>query len=151
MFLQTVNTSLLSVVQFSHSVMSDPLRPHRLQNTRLPCPSPTPGAFSNSCHPNVSSSVIQFPCLKAFQASGSFPTSQFFPSGDQSIGTSTSVLLMNIQGWFPLRLSGLILQSRRLSRVFSSTTVRKQKFFSSQPYLWSLTSIHNYWKNHSFD
>ena len=79
---------------------------------------------------------------------------QLFKSGGQSIGTSASAsgLPMNTQGWFPLGLTGLIsLQSKGLSGVFSSTTVRKQKFFSSQPYLWSLTSIHNYWKNHSFD
>ena len=96
--------------------------------------------------------VLLLPSI--FPSSGSFPMSQLFTSCGQSIGASpsASVLPMNIQGRFPLGLSGLIsLQSRRLSRVFSSTTVRKQKFFSSQPYLWSLTSIHNYWKNHSFD
>ena len=109
-----------SVSQFSHSVMSDSLRPHGLQHTRLSCPSPTPGACSNSCHPNVSTSVIQFPCLKAFQASGSFPMSQLFAWGGQSIGVSASasVLPMNIQDWFPLEWSGLIsLQSKGLKSL----------------------------------
>ena len=103
-------------VQFSHSV-SDSLWPHGLQNARLPCPSPTPGARSNSCpssqwgHPTISSSVIPFSsCLQSFPASGSFPMSQFFASGGQSIGVpaSASVLPMNIQDWVPLGLTGLI-------------------------------------------
>ena len=134
-----------------HAILANLLSPQT-------CPSLSPGACSNSCPLNqwcyltISSSVTPFSfCFQSLPASGSIPVSQLFTSGGKSIGTSASVLLMNIQGWFPLRLSGLILQSRRLSRVFSSTTVRKQKFFSSQPYLWSLTSIHNYWKNHSFD
>ena len=128
-------------VQFS-SVVSDSLWPHGLQHSRLPCPLPTPRAYSNSCpsswwcHPTISSSVIPFSfCLQSFQASGSFPVSQFFPSGGQSIGTSTSasVLPMNIQDWFPLGLTGLIfLQSKELSRVFSNTTVQKHQFFSTQ-------------------
>ena len=85
-------------VQFSHLVMSNSLRPHGLQHTRLPCPSPTPGALSNSCpssqwcHPTISSSVVPFSCLQSFPASGSFPMSQCFASGDQSIGASASVL-----------------------------------------------------------
>ena len=95
-----------SVHQFCHSVMSDSLQPHGLQHTRLPCPSPTPRACSNSCpsswrcHETISSSVVPFsPCLQSFSASGSFPVSQFFASGGQTIGTSASasVLLMNIQ------------------------------------------------------
>ena len=111
--------------------MSDSLWPHGLQRARLPCPSPTPGAYSNSCpssrwcHPTISSSVVLFSsCLQSFPASGSFQMSQSFASGGQSIGASASasVLPMNIQGWFPLRFTGLIsLQSKRLSRVFSNT------------------------------
>ena len=122
-------------IQFNRSVVSDSLQPHGLQHTRLPCPSPTPRACSNSCplsrwcHPTVSSSVVPFfSCLQYFSASVSFPMSQFFAPGGQSIGASasTSVLLMNIQDWFPLGLTGLIsLQSKGLSRVFSNTTVSK--------------------------
>ena len=131
--------------------MSDSLWPHGLQHTRLPCPSPTPGAYSNSCpsrqwcHPTISSSVDLFSsCLQSFPASGSFQMSQFFTSGGQSIGVSASalVLSMNIQDWFPLRLTGLIsLQSKGLSRVFSSTTVQKHQFFSAQLSLWSNSYI----------
>ena len=111
-------------VQFSHLVVSDSLRPHGLQHTRIPCPSPTPRAHSNSCpssrwcHPTISSSVIPFSsCLQSFPASGSFPMSPFLASGDQSIGVSASasVLPMNIQDWFPLGWTGLIsLQSKGL-------------------------------------
>ena len=128
-------------VQFSHSVMSDSLWPHGLQHTRLPCPSPTSGACSNWCplrwwcHLTISSSVNPFPSyLQSFPASGSFPMSQFFTLGGQSIGASasSSVLPMNIQDWFPLRLTGLILQSKGLSRVFTNTTVQKNQFFSAQ-------------------
>ena len=114
-------------VQFNHSVVSDSLWPHGLQLSRLPCPSPTPGACSNSyplswwCHLTISSPVV-FSCLQSFPASGSFPLSQFFASGGQSIGASASVLPMNIQDWFPFGLTGLILQSKGLSRVFSNTT-----------------------------
>ena len=125
-------------VQFSHSVMSDSLRPHGLQHTRPPCPSPTPGAYSNSCplsrwcHPTISSSVIPFSShLQSFPASGSFPMSQFFTSGGQSIGVSASAwaLPMNIQDWYPLGWTGWIsLQSKGLSRVFSNTTVQKHQF-----------------------
>ena len=121
-------------VQFSRSVVSNSLRPHGLEHTRLPCPSPTPRACSNShplnwwYHPTISSSVILFSFhFQSFPASGSFPMSQFFASGSQSIGVSTSksVLPMNVQDWFPLGLTGLIfLQSKGLSRVFSSTTVQ---------------------------
>ena len=129
-------------VQFSHSVMFNSLRPHGLQHDRLPCPSPIPGACSNSCplsrwcHPTISSSVFPFSsCLQSFPASGSFPKSQFFASGGQSIGVSASasVLAMNIQGWFPLGLTvSLSLQSKRLSRVFSKTTVQKHQVFGPQ-------------------
>ena len=126
----------LESVQFSCSVVSDSLRPYGLQHTRLPCPSPTPRACSNSCpssrwcHPTISSSVVPFSfCLQPFPASGSFPMSQFFASGGQRFGASASawVLPINIQDWFPLGLTGLIsLQSKELSRVFSNTAVQKQ-------------------------
>ena len=131
-----------SSVQFSHSVMSDSLRPHGLQHTKPPCPSPSPGACSNSCpssqwfHPTISSSVVLFSsCLQTFPASGSFQMSQFFASGGQNIGASASasVLPANIQDWFPLGWTGWIsLQSKGLSRVFSHTTVQKHKFFGAQ-------------------
>ena len=137
---------------FSRSVMSDSLRPHRLQHPRPPCPSPTPRACSNSCslswwcHPTISSSVIPFSsCLQSFPASGSFPVSQFFASGDQSFGVSASasVLPMNVQDWFPLRLTGWIsLWSKGLSRVFPSTTVQKHQFFGTQLSLWSSSHTH---------
>ena len=121
--------------------VSDSLRPHGLQHTRLPCPPPSPGACSNSCplsqwcHPTVSSSVVPFSCLQSFPASGSFPMSQFFASGGQSIGASAlaSVLPLNIQGLFLLGLTGFIsLLSKGLSRVFFNTTVQKHQFFSAQ-------------------
>ena len=121
--------------------MSNSLWPHGLQNTRFPCPSPTPRAYLNSCplrqwcHPTISSSVIPFSSrLQSFPASGSFPVSQLFTSGGHSIGisASTSVLPMNIQDWFPLGWTGWIsLQSKGLSRVFSNTTVQKHQFFRS--------------------
>ena len=132
---------LFPSVQFSHSVMSDYLQPHWLQHARLPCPSPTPRACSNSCpwsqwcHPTISSSIIPFSSyLQYFPASGSFQMSQFFTSNGQSSGVSASasVLPMNIQDWFPLGLTGWIpLLSKELSRVFSNTTVQKQ-FFGAQ-------------------
>ena len=131
----------LSSVQLGCSVMSDSLQPHELQHARTPCPSPIPGVYSNSNHPTVSSSVIPFSSHhQSFPASGSFPMSQLFASGGQSIGApaSASVLPMNIQGWFPLGLTGLIsLQSKRLSRVFSSISIQKHQFFGAQPSLWS--------------
>ena len=145
---------------FSHSVVSDSLQPHGLQHARLSCPSPSPGACSNSCpwswgcHPTISSSVIPFSCLQSFPASGYFLMSQLFTSGGQNIGASasTSVLPMNVQDWFPLGLTGFIsFKSKGLSRVFSNTTVQKHQFFGTQTSLWSLTSIHDYWKNHSFE
>ena len=110
-----INTKMFSSVQFSCSVVSDSLQPHGLQHTRPPCSSPTPRVYSNSCplsqwcHPTISSSVIPFSSrLQSLPASGSFPMSQFFPSGGQSIGASASasVLPMNIQDWFPLGLTG---------------------------------------------
>jgi len=134
-----------TVSQFSCSVVSDSLRPHELQHTRLPCPSPTPRACSNSVHPTISSSVIPFSShLQSFPASGPFQVNQFFASGGQSIrvSASASVLPTNIQDWFPLRLTGLIsLQSKGLSRVFSNTTVQKHQYFSTQLSLWSNSHI----------
>ena len=119
--------------------MSDFLQPHESQHTRPPCPSPTPGVYSNTCpssrwcHPAISSSVVPFSsCPQSLPASGSFPMSLFFASGGQSIGVSvsTSVLPMNNQDWFPLGWTGWIsLQSKGLSRVFSNTTVQKNQFF----------------------
>ena len=135
-------TQNISSVQFSHSVMSDSLRPHGLQHTRPPCPSQTPGVYSNSCplswwcHPTISSSVVPFSShLQSFPALGSFPMSRFFASGSQSIGVSASasVLPMNTQNWSPLGWTGWIsLQSKGLSRVFSNTIVQKHQFFSAQ-------------------
>ena len=133
-----------------------------MKHIRLPCPSPSPGACSNSyplsqwCHPTTSSSVIPFSsCLQSFPASGSFPMSQFFASHGQRIGisASTSVLPMSIQDWFPLEWTGWIsLQSKGLSRVFSNTTVQKHQFFGAQPSLLSSSHIvHDYWKIHTFD
>ena len=139
-------------IQFSHSVVSDSLQPHGLQHTRLPCPLPTPGAYSNSCpyswwcHPTISSSVVPFSShLQSFPASESFPMSQFFASDGQSIGVSvsSSVLPLNIQDWFPSGLTGWIsLQSKGFSRVFSNTTVQRHQFFSVQPSLCSNSAIH---------
>ena len=124
-------TSLVSLLLSSLSAMSDSVQPHGLQHTRLSCPSPSPRVRSNSYplsqwwHPTISSSVIPFSSsLQSFPESGSFPMSQLFASGGQNIGASASVLPMNIQHWFSLRLSGLIsLQSKGLLGVFSNTTV----------------------------
>ena len=139
---------------FSHSVMSESLRPYTLQHNRLPCSSPSPGACLNSCplcqwcHLTILSSVIHFSsCLLSFPASGSFPSSQLFASGSQSIGASasTSVPPMNIYNWFLLGLTGLIsLKSKGLSRVLSTSTVQKHQFFSTQPSLWSNAHIHTW-------
>ena len=152
---------MLSSVQFSHSVMSHSLKPHELQHARPLCPSPIPRDHSNSCpsswwcHPAILSSVVPFFCLQCFPASGSFPRSQFFASGGQSTGisASASVLPMNIQDWFPLGLADWISsQSKGLSRVFSNTTVQSINS-SALIFLYgpTLTSIRDYWKNHSFD
>ena len=137
--------------------MSDSLWPHGLQHARPLCPSPSPRACLNSCplsqwcHSIILSSVVTFSsCLQSFPASGSFPMSWLFISGGQSIGASASasVLLMIIQDWFPIGLTGLIsLQSKRLSRVFSNTIVQKHKFFGTHfLYGSTLTSIYDYWK-----
>ena len=144
-----INNAKNASVQFSHSVISHSAT-HELQHARLTCPSPTPGACSNSCpsvwwcHLIISSSVIPFSsCLQSFPASGSFQMRQF-TSGGQSIGASVSasVLSMSIQVWFPLGLTGLFsLLSKGLSRVFN-TTVQKNQFFSAQLSLWSNSHIH---------
>ena len=151
MFISKLNC-FFAMYQFSCSVMFDPSWPHGLQNARLPFPSPTPEACSNSCslswwcHPTISSSVVPFfSCLQLFPISGSFPMNQFFTSGSQSTGASAlaSVLPVNIQDWFPLGLTGLIsLQSKGLSRVFFNTTIQKHQFFSTQLSLWSNSHIH---------
>ena len=144
----------------SCSVMSDSLRPHGLQHSRLSCPSPSAEACSNSCplsqwcHPTIWSSVIPFAsCLQSFPASQAFPMIWLLASGGQSIEASASVFLTNIQGWFPLGLTGLIsLLSKGLLKVFSNTTVRKHQIFSTQPSLWSNSHICTWhWKNHSLD
>ena len=150
----------ISSVQFSWSIVSDYLWPHGLQHARPPCLSPTPRVYLNSCplswwcHPTISSSVIPFSsCPQSFPASGSFQMSQLFASGGQSIrvSASASVFPMNTQDWSPLGWTGWIsLQSKGLSRVFSNTTVQKHQFFGAQLSL-TLTSIHDYWKNHSLD
>ena len=149
-------------VQFSHSVMSDSLRPHESQHARPPCPSPTPGVHSNSCalsrwyHPAISTSVVPFSsCPQSLPASGSFPMSQLFAWGGQSIGISASesVLPMNTQDWSPLEWIGWISwQSKGLSRVFS-TLQFKSINSSALSFLHSptLTSIHDHWKNQSLD
>ena len=135
-------TRSLSLVQFSHWVVSDSLRPHGLHHTRPPCSSPTPIVYSNSCpwnqwcHSTISFSAVPFSsCLQYFPASESFPMSQFFISGDQSVGVSASASVppMTIQDWFLLgRLGWISLQSKGLSRVFSNTTDQKHQFFSAQ-------------------
>ena len=148
-------------VQFGHSVVSDSLQPQGQQHARLACPSVSPGIHLNSCplswwcHPTISSSFVPFSsCPQFFPASGSFPMSWFFTSGGQSIGASASasVLPINVQGWCPLRLTGLIsLLSKGLSRVFSNTTVQKHQFFSIQPSLGSCSHIHTWLLEESFD
>ena len=141
-----------SSVQFSRSVVSDPLRPHELQHARPPCPSPTPRVHPNSCpssrwcHPAISSSVIPFSsCPQSLPASESFPMSQFFAWGGQSIGVSalTSAFPKNTQGWSPSEWTGWIsLPSKGLSRVFSNTTVQKHQFLGAQLYSQSDFHIH---------
>ena len=145
-------TAFYYSVQFSCSVMSNSLQPHELQHARYPCPLPTPRAYSNSCpssrwcHPTISSSVVPYPSrLQSFPASGSFPMSQFFASGGQSIrvSASASVLPMNTQHWSPLGWTGWIsLLSKGLSRVFSNTIVQKHQFFSTQLSLRLNSHIH---------
>ena len=137
-------------VQFSHSVVSDSLWPHEPQHTRPPCPSPTPRTYSNSCpsswwcHPAILSSVVPFSsCPQSLPASGSFPMTQLFTWGGQSVGVSASapVLPMNTQDWSPLRWTGWIsLQSKGLSTVCINNTVQKRQFVSAQ--LWSQSNSH---------
>ena len=135
--------------------MSSSLWPHGPHV--IPCPSPTPGVYSNSCplsqwcHPTISSfEVVVIPfssCLQSFPTSGSFPMNQFFTSGGKHIGASTSasVLLMNIQDWFPLGWTGLILwQSKGLSSFFSNTTVQKHQYFGVPSLLYGSTHIHTW-------
>ena len=141
-------------VQFSCSVISEHLRPHGPQQDRLPCPSPTPGACSNSCPlnqwcpPTISPSVIPFSShLQSFPALGSCQMNQFFTSGGQCIGVSasTSVLPMNTQDWSPLGWTGWIsLRSKGLSRVFSNTTLQNHQFFSAQLSSQSNSHIHTW-------
>ena len=143
-----------SSVQFSRSVVSNSLQPHESQQTRPPCPSQTPEVYSNSCpfsqwcHQAISSSVVPFSsCPQSLLASGSFPMSQLFTWGGQSIGVSASasVLPINIQDWFPLGWTGWIsLQSKGLSRVFSNTTVQKHQFFGTQLSSQSSSHIHTW-------
>ena len=131
-----------SSVQFSHSVLSNSLRPHESQHARPPCPSPNPGVHSNSCpsnqwcNPGISSSIVPFfSCPQSLPASGSYPVSQLFAWGGQSIGVSASasILPMNTQDWSPLGWTGWIsLQSQGLSSIFSNTTVQKHQFFGTQ-------------------
>ena len=146
----------MSLLQFSCSVVSDSLWPHGLQHAKLRSPSSTLSLLKlmsiddihQWCHPTISSSVVPFSsCLQSFLASGSFLMRQFFASGGQSIGVSASasVLPTNVQDWFSLELTGWIsLQSKGLSRVFSSTTVQKHQFFSVQLSLWPNSHIHTW-------
>ena len=150
------------VVVFSLQVMSSPLQPHELQHSRLLCSSLSPTICSNSCplsrwcYLTILSSVAPFSfSVQSFPASGSFPMRRLFASGGQSFGASASasVLPMHIQGWFLLGLTGLIsLQSKGLSRVFSSTTIWKHPFFRSQLSIQSNSHIRTWLlENHSFD
>ena len=141
------------VSQFSHSVISDSLRPHGLRHARLPCPSPSPRACSNSCplsqwyHPTMSSSVVPFSsCPQSFPGSWSFPESVLCIRWPKIVASaSASVLPINIQDWFPLGWTGWIsLLSKGLSRVFSNTTVQKHEFFGDQFSLWSNSHIHTW-------
>ena len=147
-------------VQFSCSIVSDSLWPHGLQHTRLPCPSPAPGACSNSCpsshwcHPTISSSLVPFSsCLQSFPASRSFPRSWFFASGGQSIGTSTSVLPMEFRVDFLWDWLVLYPCYPRDSQEFSPIPQFKSIISLALSLLYgpTLTSIHDYRKNPSFD
>ena len=145
---------MISSAQFSLSVMSNYLWPNGLQHARLPCISPTPKVYTNSCplsqwcHSTILSSVVPFSfCLQSFPASGTFQMSQFFASGSQSIGVSASasVLPMYIQDWSPLGWTGWTsLQSKGLSRVFSNNAVQKHQFFSTQLFFYSNSHIHTW-------
>ena len=157
---KTETVEMLPSVQFSRSVMTNSLGPHGLQHARPPCPSPTPGVYTNSCplswwcHPTISSFIVPFfSVFNLSQHKGLLTWVSFFPSGGKSIGvsTSTSVLPMNTQDLFSLGWTGWISsQPKGLSRVFSNTTIQKHQFFGTQLSLWSNFHIH-IWKNHSFD
>ena len=144
--------SASSVIQFSCSVVSDSLRPHESQHARPPCPSPSPGVHWNSspssrwCHPAISYSVIPFSSSpQSLPASESFPMSQLFTWGGQSTGVSALALFLpkKSQGWSPSEWTGWIsLQSKGLSRVFSSITAQKHQFFDTQPFSQSNSHIH---------
>ena len=144
-----------SSVQFSHSVVSDSLRPHESQHARPHCPSPAPGVHSDLCpssqwcHPAISSSIVPYSsCSQSLPASESFPMSQLFAGGGQSTGVSAlaSFLPKNTQDWSPLGWTGWIsLQSKGLSGVFSNTTVEKHQFFGAQLSSQSNSHIHT-WK-----
>ena len=147
---------------FSCSVMADSLRPHGLQHVKLLCPSPSPGACSNTCplnlwcHPTILSSVVPFSsCLQCFPASGYFPISQLFPTGSQTVGASASALVLpiNIPGLYALGLTGLISLSPMDSQESSPTPQFKSINSSALSSLHSptLTSIHDHRKNHSLD
>ena len=155
---------IFNTVQFSHTVMSNSLLPPwtAAQQASLSpfsrfeqyhhCPNSCPS--SRWCHPTISSSVVPFSsCLQSFPASGSFPMSQFFTSGGQSIGASASALSMNMYSWFSLGLTGLISLQSRDSQESSPTPQFKSISFSVLSFLYNptLTSIHDYWKNHSYD
>ena len=160
--LPSVNEFLkFSSLQFSHSVMSNSLRPHEAQHARPPCPSPAAGVYPNACplswwcHPTISSSIVPFSsCPQSFPASESFPVSQLFAWGGHCTGVSAlaSFLPKNTQDWYLEWTGWISLQSKGLSRVFSSTTVQiinsSALSFLHSP---TLTSIHDYWKNHSLD
>ena len=148
--------------QFSRSVVSNSLWPQELQHARPPCPSPTPGVHSNSrpssrwCHPAISSSVVPFSsCLQSHPASESFPMSQLFISSGQCTGASAlaSFLPKKFQGWYPSEWTGWISLQSRDSQESSPTPRFKSINFSALSFLHSptLTSIHDYWKNHSLD
>ena len=151
---QISSVTELCTTRCDHMDRSTPGLPVHQQHARPPCPSPAPGDCSDSCrwslwcHPTISSSVVPFSsCLQPFPASGSFLKSQFFAPGGQSFGASASasVLPMNIQDWFPLGWTGWIsLQSKGLSRIFSTTAVQKHEFFSTQLCLWSNSHIHTW-------
>ena len=145
---------------FSSQVVSDFLWPHGLQRTRLPCPSPSPRVFPSSClfnqwcHSMISSSAVPFSsCLQSFPKSGSFPMNRLFTSDGQSIRDSASVLPMNIQGWFFFRIGWFdLLEPMGFSRVFSNTQLKSiNSSVLSFLYGPTLTAIHDYWRNHSFD
>ena len=155
------NLQLFSSVQFSCSVVSDSLRPHESQHARPPCPSPTPGVYSNSCpssqwcHPDISSSVVPFSsCPQSLPASGSFPMSQLFAWGGQSIGVSASASFLpkNTQNW-SLEWTGWSPCSPRDTQESFPTSQFKSNNSLALSFLHSptLTSIHDYWKNHSLD